>query len=149
MTKNWVEEVVEEINRTPQNVPITGDDVKKIILSHAPVIDAERIAKKLLAGTKVVEMWEKKYACITNDPEYIAQLISDAIDLNIEWVDGKAEWGQFNMQIIDALDGRKSIYEYRLFLRSYVAKAGRENKKELAQQACEKALRGIITGVKE
>ncbi len=108
---------------------------------HTPVIDAERLAEKI--NKAFGEPYSK------DGRAKIARIITDSRDLDITWVDGKAEWGEFTLKawqvnrfgqfvsVIEMCDGYCEIWTSD-YLES----------QELAQQACVDALRRIVTGGK-
>ncbi len=166
MSKDWVEKAAEEVSYMVGEIQVADHDseagfkwerkirpkvVANIILSHAPVIDAEKLAKRLddkyILKNRLAyqNAWPTDY---TDRIKQVVQLITDSIDLKLNWVDGEARWGDFFLLIINALDGRKSVYDYRLYLKNKEIQRGREAKPELAQQACESALKRIVCGVK-
>ena len=81
---NWIEEALDEIGNSA-----IGDREhwKQIILSHAPVIDAEKLAEKIV--DKVIGNYELHTG--SQFAKEIENLITDSIDLNITWKDGRAE----------------------------------------------------------
>ena len=78
---NWIEKATEEI-LIESKIGWTSEreKIEAIILSHAPVIDACKIA------------WAIKEAGHISifEVDKVEDIISDSIDLNITWVDGKA-----------------------------------------------------------
>ena len=77
---NWIEEALDEIGNSA-----IGDRErwKQIILSHAPVIDAEKLAEK---AEKLMASWDWYLGHAENSPpkeerqKLITQLITDSID---------------------------------------------------------------------
>ena len=72
-------------------------------------------------------------------------------DLNITWVDGRADWGRFVLLVTDSKNVEGEFYWEICGVDcncSEFAK-GQANTKDLAIEACEKALKRIITGGKE
>ena len=154
---NWIEKAVEEMAEQYFSVgkhsqKILKKDLAYIITKYAPVIDAEKIAK--IIDKKYEEWAENEWEEYPGEdwavPE-IAKLITDSIDLDITWVDGKAEWGIFELGIwqpgncwwwkIQAGTINNSM--------ATLAICKEEMKSEsVAQQACGKALRSIVCGVK-
>ncbi len=114
-------------------------------LSHAPVIDAEKLAEKIQSEGFT------KYERSSPNPEKreLIQLISDGIDLRLDWVDGKAEWGIFRLRVqYNIEDSWWAALDLGSAQSSRWSETDIESQ-ELAQQACEKALKRIITGVRE
>jgi len=141
---NWISKaadaiaVMSRIKIYEKNILAFKNQIAVEILSHAPVIDAEKIALKI-----------KQAGHITGfEVENVTQLISDSIDLNIEWVDGRASWGIFKLVIIGSKD---SPYHYQiLFGGSNIFFVDDPHPtQELAQQAATTKLKKILTGVKE
>lgn len=131
------------------------------------VIDAEKLAEKFwgwiddeggsaefyrICTLDSLEIQEHKRLKAKFIPA-IARLISDSIDLRLDWKDGKSRWGVFKMDAIKELV-RPDKYPFRLWIatpeRDYnLLSCGIRGTQDLAIKACEKALRGIITGVKD
>lgn len=167
---NWIEKVVEEIftdfhtklqelgySKTAVFPPMWETRMAKIILSHAPVIDAEKLADVMIG-----RFWRPKigltgqgYAeATTKVLKEAVQLITDNIDLKIEWVKANtirteivASYGQFHLYACDSgVDGWTALlyFDAHRIMKKHDLKS-----LELAKQACVGALKGIITGVKE
>lgn len=133
---------------------------KKMLLCNTgltfPVIDAEKLADKfdyllddwvIKYGNDVMD-WPKEHERV----KAFAQLITDNIDLNIEWVRAEtvrtemvANHGRFHLWACDSVDGwASSLYldKHTIFIATNLGSL------ELAQQESEKALKRIITGQK-
>jgi len=114
-------------------------------MSKYPVIDAEAIA---------TEIWHSDKPDV---PE-IAKIITDNIDLKLDWRDGKAEWGDWRLQVrytpeteefYYQWDGSVIFYDKDEDYKNTVKQIIPVDTQELAQAACESALKKIICGVKE
>ena len=78
------------------------------------------------------------------------------IDLDIEWKDGKAEWGRFELEVLhQGLNKPEYKWGFWLYLihedetNTTCIDFGNAPDKESCQQACETALKKILAGVKE
>ena len=152
---NWIDKAAEEICHTEHCNYLSEnsyEDIANIILSHAPVIDAEALAEKLaeahlLDGEGFTDSYDK-FLC------HVVSVITSSRDLNITWVEAEtvrtetvASYGRFYLYACDSgVDGWTA---YLCFDSHRIMEAPNLKSLELAQQACEKALKGIITGVKE
>lgn len=67
------------------------------------------------------------------------------IDLELGWQDNAVEWGIFKLSVWDAPD---DVWGWQLAF-GIEERFGEKPTKELAIEACKKALKRIITGVKE
>lgn len=127
--------------------------INQVILSHAPVIDAEKLAEKMIG------LYAGKYDSaffndvsdippIKNQIKEFAQLISDSIDLNLVWADGKAKWGGLTLECLPAGDD-SGDWEWEIDGTKCPIKHGSGQSESNVKQACATALRKILTGVKE
>ncbi len=116
------------------------------------MIDAELAAEKI--WEKYSAVWATAFG--SDNPVYepnhikkiIAKLITDNMTLDITWKDGKAEWGEFSLEIINTNEG----WHWTLYSCGLPAKCGGSRCKlnsEEAAKACETALKKIICGIKE
>ncbi len=120
-------------------------------------IDAEKIAKQATERLAKVEKdgyenYGERLLSKHNQrivESIIAKVITDNIDLKIKWVDGKAEYGIFSL--FCWMHGNEEWHwDITTGEGGYILAEEEDAKsKELAQQACETALRKIICGIKE
>lgn len=116
-----------------------------IIISSAGFMKYERSPDDRLTATEVTTL-------VREEKRELAQLITDNIDLKLDWVDGKAEWGDFELYISDSKTAFHKKY-WHLYLHTSqiqcIIRLGHIRGKRNAQQACESALKRILTGQKE
>ncbi len=130
-------------------------EISAIILKHAPVIDAEKIAKRLDDRYVLKNRTAYLNAMPTNYAKRIeeaAQLITDNMTLDIIWKDGKAEWGIFTLIAGHYPNSYNWFFEISVVYlnkRQDIARDASFEDIELAQQACKTALKKILAGVKE
>ncbi len=157
---NWIEKAAEEcinaVGSNRQNVieAIGENTFADIILKHAPVIDAEKIAKKVCHQHNEWEQEEMQGRCLTQAEHYrlTAKIITDNIELDITWVDGKAEWGEFTLVVEEPVlgtDNKYWLWKLRCVSVEHTVKMEPAKTQELAVQACETALKKILAGVKD
>lgn len=158
---NWIEKVIESLKKAKflfQSKYAEGYDelwerdallLRKTIVSHAPVIDAEALAEIM---EQQLSVW--RLGSIIRDPipekekreSILAQLITSSIDLDITWSEGLAEWGNFQLEVQPYGDEYYWFIELSECGTEY---SGYKKSQEDCQQACEQALRSIVSGIKQ
>ncbi len=147
-TKNWVEKAGKEIDDKYGGILciVTRKERAKenadIILSHAPVIDAEKIAEKAYDEALIENREEQKQ---------LTQLITDNMTLDIEWDKNGyiGEWGQFWAKVYKVPEAEPNKWFMALYCNSGRVTFGTFKTKKLAQAAVDTELKKILAGVRE
>lgn len=157
---SWIEKATEEI-LIESKIGWTSErkKIEAIIQSHAPVIDAEEAANEI--WNKYSAVWvtafgesnvgtdklSEKLIEPSHIKKIIAQLITSNLDLRVDWVDGKAEWGEFELTVDFAHD--KWWWQLWGFGEAIKDSPTSYDTQALAEAACINALKRIVCGIKE
>ncbi len=155
-TKNWIEKcadsiaVMSRIKVYEKNIMAFKNQIAAEILSHAPVVDAEKLAEKIAEDYWIPPFEPDKLFLERKEgvKKEVAQLITDNIELDITWVAGKAFWGIFTL-FCWGNENREWSWDITTGAGGYIIEEGEVLTEELAQQACESELRRIVTGGKD
>ena len=159
-TKNWIEKAAEEINDRA-NLQSSGyifDVIAKYAPVLTPVVDAQKIAKKICHQHNEWNQEEMQGQCLTQAEHYrlTAQLITDNIELDITWVektvrDSKAfvaSWGDFELFVYKTDTGWNWEILMECEMGTEVKNSGNAPDQKGATKDCVDALKRIVTGGK-
>lgn len=166
-TKNWAlkagtEVYKQSLRRVLNNLhPLSEEETAKVILSHAPVVDAEKLAEKMIVYFGEDQKWDDEAGRYVpcdideNDKREVARLITDNMTLDVEWKIQKSHANKVEVAELGSLKGKiwrdpndTNEWWWQVWLYGSACRTRRGGDKKSTIQACETALKKILAGVK-